>query len=523
MLQFNTTVCTITARFTPRLYWRFAALLATSSTQPVANETVNTAAKRNHRLSTAISMNEEQRAKFNELKMTVTRSIKVEPSIASKIQNAQNVHDLLNLIKMPYLSQKDILNVMGTIIDWIQKSNTNISSIQNDKQFICLEEQVIESRKAKLVESNAIAEDTDFSQYIDLSTSMMIQEVSKMRTEKNRNVKLIRFLFDNIVKYNEMLNIGQCSNLVYSMCALSYPDKRLLDKISMDAKAGTIKVQNTPLVSIVKSMAMLRYRNEAFLSYITDRIVSSKNLLGQKYITSILQSFALLGYESEATRAIIERYLPELPRRKFGTEDWLNFVWALAILKTVQPHHLESVLNNNFITELMSTDVEKNAPKQLKLLNLNGVARHIRNYSGPLLSDSKVPYIVNSQTKQRELYTNTLRDTLKVMLPENSFKINMNTNMGFLVDAECCVDSNFKPIDTSTTENKNSKKVAIMLNDYSSFCLESNEFDGIHKLYDKLLRHSNYRVLNISYKHFGIEDKILKRMDVLKRRMQSLK
>lgn len=46
-----------------------------------------------------------------------------------------------------------------------------------------------------------------------------------MRTEKNRNVKLIRFLFDNIIKYNEMLNIGQCSNLVYNMCALSYPDK----------------------------------------------------------------------------------------------------------------------------------------------------------------------------------------------------------------------------------------------------------------------------------------------------------
>lgn len=120
-------------------------------------------------------MNEEQRAKFNELKTTVTRSIKVEASIASKIQNAQNVHDLLDLIKMPYLSQKDILNVMGTIIDWIQKSNTNTSSIQNNKQFICLEEQVIESRKAKFVESNAAAEDIDVSQYIDLSTSMMIQ------------------------------------------------------------------------------------------------------------------------------------------------------------------------------------------------------------------------------------------------------------------------------------------------------------------------------------------------------------
>ncbi|XP_076672272.1 uncharacterized protein LOC143371204 isoform X2 [Andrena cerasifolii] len=523
MLQFNTTICTITARFTPRLYWRFTALFATSSTQPVANETVNTAAKRNRRLTTAISMNEEQRAKFNELKATVTRSIKVEPSIAYKIQNAQNVHDLLDLIKMPYLSQKDILNVMSTIINWIQKSNTNVSSVQNDKQFVCLEEQLIESRKAKHVASNDVEEDADFSEYMDLSTSMMIQEVSKMRTEKNRNVKLIRFLFDNILKYNEMLNIGQCSNLVFSMCALSYPDKRLLDKISTDVKVGATKVQQSSLVSIIKSMAMLRYKNEAFLSHISERIVNSKTLLAQKYITNILQSFALLGYDTAVTRMIIERYLPDLPRSKFGTEDWLNFVWALAILKTVQPHHLESVLKDTFITELMSTDVEKNAPKQLKLLNLSGVARYIRDYNGPLLNDSKIPYIVNSQTKQKELYTNTLQDTLKIMLPERSFTMNVNTNMGFLVDAECCVDSNFKPIDTSTTENKNLRKVAIMLNDYSSFCLESNEFDGIHKLYDKLLRHNEYRVLNISYKHFGIEDKILKRMDVLKRRMQSLK
>lgn len=74
----------------------------------------------------------------------------------------------------------------------------------------------------------------------------------------------------------------------------------------MDVKASATKVQNNSLVSIIKSMAMLRYKNEAFLSHITDRIVNSKTLLGQKYITNILQSFALLGYESEATREIIE-------------------------------------------------------------------------------------------------------------------------------------------------------------------------------------------------------------------------
>lgn len=56
-------------------------------------------------------------------------------------------------------------------------------------------------------------------------------------------------------------------------------------------------------------------------------------------------------------------------------------------------------------------------------------------FLGPLLTASKVPYIVNSQTKQKELYTNTLRDTLKVMLPQTSFTMNMNTNMGFLMGA----------------------------------------------------------------------------------------
>lgn len=38
-----------------------------------------------------------------------------------------------------------------------------------------------------------------------------------------------------------------------------------------------------------------------------------------------------------------------------GADEWLNIVWSLALLKNLEPSIITTVLNNDFITNLMST------------------------------------------------------------------------------------------------------------------------------------------------------------------------
>lgn len=135
-------------------------------------------------------MNQKQHAKFNELKLKVSESLNPESSVIPKIQSAGNVHELLNFIKMPYLTHKDILKVMSTIVSWIQENNGNMSPenkppVKNNKRSPSIQAPVKEASrlskkevnviKAEPVKSDIKFHETNFSEFFDLSTSMMIQ------------------------------------------------------------------------------------------------------------------------------------------------------------------------------------------------------------------------------------------------------------------------------------------------------------------------------------------------------------
>lgn len=157
-----------------------------------------------------LKVTEEQRVKFEDLKIAVHESISTNSSIASKIKDAQNVYELLDLMKMSNLSKTDILSVMSTIINWVNKSNSTVTNSPND-------EEVKHTDSTIDVTDNEI---DDFSEYANLSTSAMISLVLDLAKHKKRNVKLLNFLFDNINRYSTILNTSQCSSLLFSMSTL---------------------------------------------------------------------------------------------------------------------------------------------------------------------------------------------------------------------------------------------------------------------------------------------------------------
>ena len=53
-------------------------------------------------------------------------------------------------------------------------------------------------------------------------------------------------------------------------------------------------------------------------------------------------------------------------------------------------------------------------------------------------------------------------------------------------------------------------------------CLGNSDYQGIIKLYSHLLKCKNYKVLIIPYQHFGLEDKIERRISYLRSRLLNL-
>ncbi|CAK9820656.1 FAST kinase domain-containing protein 4 [Anthophora plagiata] len=514
MLQFNTTFYTITSRCTSRLLWRINLSFSTNSIT-AATEPVNIVESNHQKQATAsnISINHNQHVKFNELKKKICSNFKMEPAVLTTIQSAQNVNDLLQVINTPVLNKNEIAEAKKVIATWInvndkQKPSSNAKSSVSH----AAEVQTIDSAKSEV--------DTtiDLNKYSDLSTAEMIKEITKLTATKNRNTQLLNYFFQNILEHNIALNLRHCSCLLYSMSILNYSDERLLNKICHNLM-NIDKIEISMLTSILRSMASIRYKNVTFLKYACNNVINSNstNVMRNKKIASVLLSLATLGYHSQVVDEIIEQSKKNLTLANIGGTNWLNLVWSLVIFKKADISDVSSVLNNTFVSKLISYDSQVILSQQLKLLNINGYAQYaLKNYEGPLLDHSIVPYVTNKRSRQKELHIVVLQETLKNMLPSLSyFKMNINTNM----DAEICVDSNFKAVDLHTNKNEKSTKIAIMIVDYYETCLGEQDYMGLIKLYNYLLTCNNYKVICVPYQKFGLEDKIEKHIAYLKRQL----
>nr|XP_031848614.1 uncharacterized protein LOC116434031 isoform X2 [Nomia melanderi] len=441
MLQLNAIVCIMSTKFTSRLYWRFTTLFSSNSMRS-ASEFSTMALKQNHVLPSSIKHVTYQK-NFETLKEKVLSSLISKlsnTSIIHKLQQANNIDELLKLISVPNLTEAEISTVMKAIISWVNENNKANTDKENKIENV---NNRTDPKYEKATSKNNLKTSIDDSllKYKDLSTSSMIQEVLKLAKEKKRQIKELNYLLEGIRKFNEKINVHDCSSLLYSMATLKYIDMRYLPVVTIDL---------------------------------------------------------------------------------LGIDNWLNFVWCLVLLNNVQKSHIASVLSNEFIRTLFTADAQKDVLQQIKLLNINGAAKYLAtDYDGPLLEKDIIQNEVAAYSKEKQKYVLKLEKTLNFMSQsQNCFRSSVNTGMGFLLDAECYVNSNFNFVDLNTAKNDKINKLAIIINDYNAYCHGNEDTNGIVKFQKRLLNHSGYKVISISYKHFGLEDNLVKLTSLLTSRIK---
>lgn len=73
-----------------------------------------------------------------------------------------------------------------------------------------------------------------------------------------------------------------------------------------------------------------------------------------------------------------------------------------------------------------------------------------------------------------------------------------------------------------TNDEYNHFRIAIMVHDYHDYCRGQNDLIGSTYLYTQLLKARGYNLITISYENFSIQDKIDKRVNYLKKCMDSV-
>lgn len=439
-----------------------------------------------------------------------------------QFQAAKSINDLLDLAVLPNLSTSNALKLISSITNQINSGKSQIIDIETDERFIHLRK-IVKNSEKRIHEASS----NNLSKYSQLSTPAMIAVIASLREQGKRNTPLLKMLSYNIVKYNIALDLKQCATLLYSMAVLNFPDKVLLEKITSDLLTCIPESNNAAInKSIITSLGFLRYKNTDVLDAFCDTFFTK--LMDYNFLdySSILQTFAALQYKSQKADLFIKKFSENANSLQTSWIEWLDIVWSLAVLDTVQSQHVKSILEPAFI-EKLSTSNQLNVSKILKLLNINAVAQFVlKDYQGPLLDkDSEFNNISINRSKEKQMYINALLETLTEVLPSMSyFKTNLDTSMGFSLDAEYRINDQHRLIKVEdwNEQSNNVRRIAVMVYDYHDYCIGQNDLVGSAYLYSQLLKARGYDLISISYENFSIQDNIKKRVDYFKQCMNEI-
>ncbi|XP_012523455.1 FAST kinase domain-containing protein 4 [Monomorium pharaonis] len=527
MLQFSAMLYTATSRLAPRSpTWRLTALVACNSSTTITGEQLAISANDNAKFSevqAGLQEKSEQKSKETDMQMTEetndTKSSRNDRIFSEQLKAAESVNDLLDLALLPSLSKHNALKLISSITNQINSRKSQVIDIEADERFIHLRKIVDDERKTHKF---------DLSKYSQLSTPAMIAVIASLREQEKRPASLLKMLSYNIAKYNSTLNLKQCSTLLYSMSLLNFPDKVLLEKIANDLLECIPESDSTTVnTAILTSLGFLRYKNENVLDAFCDTFFKQSMKYKLLDYSSILQTFAALQYKSEKANAFVKKFAEYVSPFQTSLVEWLDIVWSLAVLDAAKPQHVKYILDPTFLKKLI-TSSKLNIARKLKILNINAVAQFIlKDYEGPLLEkDSNFYNVPIVRSNEKQMFIEALSKALKEILPSSSyFKTNVDTNMGFCLDAEYRLDDQHRFVKVEDwNKQTNVRRIAIMVHNYHDYCIGENDDDliGSAYVYIQLLKARGYDVITISYKNFSLQDNIKTRVCYLEQCMNSM-
>ncbi|KAK2575695.1 hypothetical protein KPH14_012085 [Odynerus spinipes] len=516
MLQFNSSLYNSTLKLFP--YWRLSSLLSTSVVNPeitnlpkqdnIIQDHANLSIK-NEVLQKETAPEEKSiELPDNIKKIKERKSSKAE--LNNQIRNAKSTTDLIGIMKMPGITIEHVRQILSLI----SSKSTNVE--KTNVSLVKATDSLTNLKQKKIVFDNL--------KILPLATPSLIQILKKLSYNSERNVPLLRTLAYNIAMYSERLNIKMCGDILYSLAVLNYYDENLINKVMLDLFQEIPKNSGAPVFgSIVTSIGLLRYKRCEVLDVICKWAVDNYEQLRVQDFIATLQCFATFGY-NPPDMDLLKQHMNSLKKEDTNDDLWLDFVWSLILLDKALPSHIASVLDMAFVKTILNAPDAKRMSRILKLLNINGAAEVLlKDYNGPMLNTTADIFTIPlERRKQKQEFIDLLTETLKEIVPLR-FQINVYTKMGFYIDAECYLNSNkeFVRID-DVTDNSTNTRVAIMVHDYHDYSRGKEELLGVIQFYNKILTAKGYKVLNISYHNFSVNDKLVKRVHYLNEQIKSL-
>lgn len=97
---------------------------------------------------------------------------------------------------------------------------------------------------------------------VALQLPQMVRVLSALAKKQRRSTPLLRSIAYNISSHKKILNLKECSDVLYAMTKLSFYDIILLTRVSTDTQLLLKQnKQAAPVGSIITSLGHLRYRD----------------------------------------------------------------------------------------------------------------------------------------------------------------------------------------------------------------------------------------------------------------------
>ncbi|CAD7090388.1 unnamed protein product [Hermetia illucens] len=466
-------------------------------------------------------------------------------SLDEKIMNAKTVNGLLAITDIgANISRKHALKVVSILAEWSSINRVKLSEFENDARFIKLcrllgravpknsngnnqGKSVAGFRTDDLNTVLGIAGDDEAAKLVaSISITQMVKVMAALAQRKRRSTPLLRSLAFNISSSSEVLDLKQCSDVLYAMASLNFPDPVLTAKVTADVQAGLPSNTDKPAAvgSILTSLGMLKYRDLDLLESLVNWTLKNHEICRPQDLNALFLTMATLNFKSTSINEIKSKLVPALTADDYGrSSDWLGHVWSLTLQGLSDENRIASVLKDEFIEKLESEKGGLTPTMKMKLLNINASAKHLLGgYKGPFLKeDGPVFSVPMAHNKSKQIIVNGMLDALKSLLSSSTYvKTLVDSKMGFLIDAECLLDAKCNPLPVDKNQ-PGAVRVAIMVVDFHDICQGTHRsISGVTHLSFDLLEKCGYKIISVPYNEFSTSEKLLKRVQYLEGKLK---
>lgn len=303
----------------------------------------------------------------------------------------------------------------------------------------------------------------------NVNLTQMVKIMSSLAQKRRRSVPLLRSLAVNITSRPEQIDPKGCADMLYSMAVLNFYDPILIARVCGDFQkaiaSGKIEPAKSAIIgSVCTSLGLIKYRDPEFIELLGKWLVDHRQQARPQDVTAFIMTAAVLNMRTVISEDIRSVLGPILVREDFSRAvDYLNHVWALALLEWATKEQVESMFNQSFVNKLFQEAKQSASLVQsvkMKLLNINAAARYLMKSEVSELGES-FDMDWSTLSKSKQILVGSLMDTLNTLLPSQKsagaaavpelIRTNYDTKMGFYIDAICVLDGkrNRLPVDSA--------------------------------------------------------------------------